>query len=90
MSNVPGQEEADPERAKRVDDALRLAERLGAQIERLSGSDLAGEVLRFARRENITQIVVGRSRAGFLARLAAPIPDRGDRAAVERISPSMS
>ena len=54
---------------KRIDDALRLAERLGAQVERLSGSDLAGEVLHFARRENITQIVVGRSRAGFLARL---------------------
>jgi K+-sensing histidine kinase KdpD len=30
---------------------------------------LAGEVLRFARRENITQIVIGRSRAGFFARL---------------------
>ena len=64
-----GQEEVDPERAKRVDEALRLAERLGGQVERLSGQDLAGEVLRFAQRENITQIVVGRSRAGFLARL---------------------
>lgn len=65
----PGQEETDPERARRIDEALRLAERLGGQIERLSGHDLAGEVLRFARQENITQIVVGRSRAGFLARL---------------------
>jgi two-component system, OmpR family, sensor histidine kinase KdpD len=64
-----GHEEADPERVKRVDEALRLAERLGGEVERLSGHDLAGEVLRFARRENITQIVVGRSRAGFLARL---------------------
>lgn len=66
----PGQEEQDAARAKRVDDALRLAERLGAQVERLSGHDLAGEALRFARRENITQIIVGRSRAGLLARLA--------------------
>jgi two-component system sensor histidine kinase KdpD len=65
----PGQEEQDPECARSIDDALRLAERLGGQIERLSGHDLAGEVLRFARRENITQIVVGRSRAGLLARL---------------------
>lgn len=64
-----GQEQIDPEHAKRIDDALRLAERLGGQIERLSGQDLAGEVLRYARRENITQIVVGRSRAGFWARL---------------------
>lgn len=66
----PGQEELDAERARQIDNALRLAERLGGQIERLTGHDLAGEVLRFARRENITQIVVGRSRAGFLARLS--------------------
>jgi two-component system sensor histidine kinase KdpD len=64
-----GQEEMSAERAKRVDDALRVAERLGAEVRRLSGADLAGEILRFARRENITQIVVGRSRAGFFARL---------------------
>ncbi len=65
----PGQEEVDPSRAKRVDDALRLAERLGASIERLSAYDLAGEVLRFARAENVTQIVLGRSRASFIARV---------------------
>ncbi|MGH6846621.1 MAG: DUF4118 domain-containing protein [Methylocella sp.] len=65
----PGQEEVDPSRVKRVDDALRLAERLGASIERLSASDLAAEVLRFARSENVTQIVLGRSRAGFIARV---------------------
>jgi two-component system, OmpR family, sensor histidine kinase KdpD len=65
----PGQEEADPSRAKRVDDVLRLAERLGASIERLSGYDLAGEVLRFARSENVTQIVLGRPRASFLGRV---------------------
>jgi two-component system, OmpR family, sensor histidine kinase KdpD len=65
----PGQEEVDPSRAKRVDDALRLAERLGASIERLSAYDLAGEVLRFARAENVTQIVLGRSRASFVARV---------------------
>ena len=64
-----GQEEVAPERTKCIDDALRLAERLGGQIERLSSQDIAGEVLRYARHENITQIVVGRSRAGFLARL---------------------
>jgi two-component system sensor histidine kinase KdpD len=65
----PGQEESDSSRAKRVDDVLRLAERLGASIERLSAYDLAGEVLRFARNENITQIVVGRSRARLVARI---------------------
>ena len=64
-----GEEEQGAERTKLIDDALRLAERLGAEVQRLSGADLPGEVLRFARRENITQIVLGRSRAGFLARL---------------------
>lgn len=53
-----------------VDKTLRLAERLGAQTERLLGDDIAGAVLRFARRENITQIVVGRSRAGFFAKMS--------------------
>jgi two-component system sensor histidine kinase KdpD len=64
----PGEEVQDAERLKVVDDALRLAERLGGEVERLSAHDLAGEVLRYAPQENITQIVVGRSRAGRLAR----------------------
>ena len=65
-----GRDEDNPEKAKRIDSALRLAERLGGQTERLIGQDLPGEVLRYAQRENITQIVVGRSRAGWLATLA--------------------
>lgn len=64
-----GDEQDDPERTKRVDDALRLAERLGGEVERISGHDVVEEALRFALRENITQIVIGRSHAGFLARL---------------------
>src|ERR1700722_6429694 len=66
---LAGREESDPARAKRIDDALRLAERLGGEIERLIGTDLPAEVLQYAERENITQIVVGRSQAGFLARI---------------------
>jgi len=65
----PGQEETDLARVKRVDDALQLAERLGAVTERLSANDLVGALLDYARRENFTQIVLGRSRAGRLARL---------------------
>ena len=38
----PGQEETDVARVKRVDDALRLAERLGAATERLSGQRSRG------------------------------------------------
>lgn len=46
---------------RRVEKALRLAERLGAASARLSGSDIVGEILRYAKRNNITQIVIGRS-----------------------------
>jgi two-component system, OmpR family, sensor histidine kinase KdpD len=66
---LAGREESDPAKVKRIDDALRLAERLGGETERLIGTDLPAEVLQYAQRENITQIVVGRSQAGFLARL---------------------
>ncbi len=64
-----GYEVTDPDTLKRVDEAMRLAERLGAEVARLSGRDLPEEILRFARRENVTQIVIGRSRAGFWARV---------------------
>jgi len=69
-----GGEDCEPEQAKRIDDAFRLAERLGAETVRLSGQDLAGqdpagEVLRYARRENVTQIVLGRPRPGLWRRL---------------------
>jgi two-component system sensor histidine kinase KdpD len=65
-----GREESDLAKVKRVEDAMRLAERLGGETERLIGQDLPAEILQLARRENITQIVVGRSRAGLWARLA--------------------
>ena len=60
--------ESDPARARRLGEVLALAERLGGETVRLSGDDLAGEALRYARQENITQIIVGRSRAGLIAR----------------------
>ena len=56
-------------KAKRLDESLRLAERLGGEVTRLIGSDVPGEILKFAQRENITQIVVGRSKAGVLTTL---------------------
>lgn len=61
---------ADPLNSKAVDDALRLAERLGADISRLNATDLAAEVVKLAHRENITQMVVGRSDPPLLKRLA--------------------
>lgn len=50
----------------RVDKALTLAQSLGADTRMLAASDVAGELLRFARTENVTQMVLGRSRGGFL------------------------
>jgi len=64
-----GAETTNPAHLKRIDDVLRLARRLGAETTRLSVQDMAGELLRYARRENITQIVMGRSGANRLARL---------------------
>src|SRR4029079_10446184 len=64
-----GREPRDPDSARRVEEALKLAARLGADVSRLSASDLPAEVLRYARRENITQSVLGRSRASWLKRL---------------------
>lgn len=41
-------------------DALNLAEELGAKIVTLTGNDIAGEILRFARDKNVTRIVIGK------------------------------
>jgi len=46
---------------RRLDAHLHLAERLGAERARVIGADIVAEVLRWARRENVSQIVIGRS-----------------------------
>src|SRR5439155_1112305 len=53
----------------RIDEAMKLAESLGAETQTLTGSDLPAELLRFAKFENVTQIVVGRSQGGFFGEL---------------------
>ena len=53
----------------RLDEAMKLATSLGADTQTLTGSDLPAELLRFSKFENVTQIVVGRSRGGFLNEL---------------------
>ena len=59
----------DAEARQRLDDAMRLATSLGAETQTLSGNDLPAELLRFAKFENATQIVIGRSRGSFLSEL---------------------
>jgi two-component system sensor histidine kinase KdpD len=65
---LPGSELPDLKRGQ-VDSALKLAESLGAVTKTLVGNDLPAELLRFARFENVTQIVIGRSRSGIFAEL---------------------
>src|SRR6202521_2652607 len=64
----PGTNLSDAAR-QRLDDAMKLATSLGAETQTLTGSDLPAELLRFSKFENVTQIVVGRSRGGFLNEL---------------------
>ncbi len=54
---------------RRLDDAMKLAQTLGAETQTLTGSDLPAELLRFAKFENVTQIVIGRSHGGFFSEL---------------------
>ena len=61
----PGSEAAGEAR-RRLDSVLALAESLGASVRTLVAADLVGELLRFASVENITQVVIGRSRRGWL------------------------
>ncbi len=43
-----------------ISEALNLAEELGGKIATLSGTDVADEILRFAREYNINHIVIGK------------------------------
>jgi two-component system sensor histidine kinase KdpD len=58
------------ERRHRLDQTLQLASQLGAdEAKTLVAADIVQELLRFARFENVTQIVVGRSRGGWWSEL---------------------
>jgi len=48
----------------RIAAALELCERLGGAAYRLSGYDLVEQAMKFARRENVTQIILGASARG--------------------------
>ncbi|MGE0767106.1 MAG: DUF4118 domain-containing protein [Hyphomicrobiaceae bacterium] len=53
---------------RRTERMMRLAQRLGASTVRLSAVDLVGEILGYAKRNNVTQIIIGRSTTGLLGR----------------------
>lgn len=66
----PGEEEVDPERERRTAETLMLAQTLGAETRRLQSHDFPTDILALARRENVTQIIVGRSKAANWRRVA--------------------
>lgn len=64
----PNAAEAGPARGRSLSEALKLAEQLGGASVVLTGDDLVATVLEYARRNNMTQIVVGKShRRGWRA-----------------------
>jgi two-component system sensor histidine kinase KdpD len=72
-----------PEITQRLAATFKLAESLGAETRRVTGQDFVEEILRTARREHVTQIVIGGRRRGFLASLLRKsLPD----ALIERVS----
>jgi two-component system sensor histidine kinase KdpD len=58
----PNQPPGDPQSVRWVNEALKLAEQLGGSSVVLTGDDLPNAVLDYARRNNVTQIVIGKSR----------------------------
>jgi two-component system sensor histidine kinase KdpD len=53
----------------RVADALRLAEKLGAEAVTIPGQDIAGEIVEYAQANNFTHIVAGKSKRSRLYEL---------------------
>ena len=50
-----------PDRVRRTSEAFKLAQQLGGAVLVITGDDLPGAVLDHARRNNVTQIVLGKS-----------------------------
>lgn len=66
----------DPSSDRRLDEIFELATRLGAQTRRIKGRDFVEEIMRLARREHATQIVIGARRLSPLSRLLGrSLPD---------------
>jgi two-component system sensor histidine kinase KdpD len=58
---TPGKAALPPEDRDRLARNLHLAEQLGARIATASGQDMVAEVLAYARAENVTKIIVGKT-----------------------------
>ena len=75
-------EEETTERLQRMEALFRLAEQLGAETRRVVGNDFVEEILKLARREHATQIVIGAKRnRGWTRFLSRSLPDTLSRKA---------
>jgi two-component system, OmpR family, sensor histidine kinase KdpD len=71
-----------PERLQRIETLFRLAEQLGAETRRVIGNDFVEEILKLARREHATQIVIGTRRRGRWQKLVTrSLPEALSRSA---------
>lgn len=91
----PNAAETAPARGRNLWEALKLAEQLGAATVVLTGDDLVATVLDYARRNNVTQIVVGKShrrgwRAWFHRSLAPALLKEQSGAALHIITETAS
>ena len=82
-----------PERARGAAEAFKLAQQLGGSVLVITGDDLPGAVLDHARRNNVTQIVLGKSKVRgwrrWLGRdLARALLDRSGGAALHFVTES--
>jgi two-component system sensor histidine kinase KdpD len=78
-----------PEQAQRLREALKLAEQLGGSTVTLSGDDLVASVRDYARRNHMTQIVVGkrsRRRGPFERNLIRALLDETSGAAIHVVT----
>ncbi|MVA20638.1 DUF4118 domain-containing protein [Agrobacterium vitis] len=69
------QADENPGDQTRIEELFRLAERFGAETRRVQGRDFVHEILRLAKKEHVTQIVIGapkRSRWQRLFRRSLP------------------
>ncbi|MGD0231623.1 MAG: DUF4118 domain-containing protein [Syntrophorhabdales bacterium] len=57
-----------------LSEALNLAEELGAKVATLHGTDIAGEILKYAEENNITRIVVGKPLRSWFQELFRATP----------------
>jgi len=66
---TPGWANAGPEDRRALEENLRFAEDLGAKIIRVTGSDVAKELVRIAREKNAGRIVMGHAKRRGLSLL---------------------